>query len=77
MGSQKYSNPIELATPCRDAHVVGSYWVSNPIHLTVLAAKSEDYTTVPQHLYGGARLLSLRVGKKHTRLVFELCANNI
>ena len=41
---------IESATPCHDAHVVGSYWVSNPLHLTVLAAMSVDYTPAPQHL---------------------------
>ena len=41
---------IESATPCHDAQVVGSYRVSNPLRLTVLAAKSEDCTTVPQHL---------------------------
>ena len=41
---------IESATPCRDAQVVGSYRVSNPLCLTILAAKSEDYTTAPQHL---------------------------
>ena len=26
---------IEFATPCHDAHVVGSYRVSNPLRLTV------------------------------------------
>ena len=41
---------IESATPCHDALVVGSYRDSNPLHLTVLAAMSEDYTTAPQHL---------------------------
>ena len=41
---------IESVTPCRDAQVVGPYWGSNPLHLTVLAAMSEDYTTAPQHL---------------------------
>ena len=41
---------IESATPCHDAHVVGSYRVSNPLRLIVLAANSEDYTTAPQHL---------------------------
>ena len=38
---------IESATPSHDAQQVGPYRVSNPLHLTVLAAKSEDYTTVP------------------------------
>ena len=33
---------IEPATICHDAHVMGSYWVSNPLRLVVLAAKSED-----------------------------------
>ena len=41
---------IKSATPCNDAYVVRSYRVSNPLHLTVLAAMSEDYTTAPQHL---------------------------
>ena len=41
---------IESATPCHDAHVVGSYWVSNPLRLTILVAKSEDYTAAPKHL---------------------------
>ena len=41
---------IESATPCHDAQVVGSYRVSNPLNLTVLAAKSEDCTTATQHL---------------------------
>ena len=41
---------IESATPCHDAHVVRSYRVSNPLRLTVLASKSEDYTTAPQYL---------------------------
>ena len=57
---------IESATPCHDAQVAGLYWNSNPLHLTVLAAMSEDYTTAPQHLQsltstgqimGGTRLL--------------------
>ena len=41
---------IESATPCHDAHVVRPYRVSNPLRLTVLASKSKDYTTAPQHL---------------------------
>ena len=36
---------IESATPCHDAQVVGLYWGSNPLRLTILAAMSEDYTT--------------------------------
>ena len=43
---------IESATPCHDAQVVGPYWDSNPLRLTILAAMSEDYTTAPQHLQG-------------------------
>ena len=39
---------IESATPCHDAQKEGSYRVSNPLRLTVLAAKSEDYITAPQ-----------------------------
>ena len=42
---------IESATPCHDAQVVGPYRDSNPLHLTILAAMSEDYTTAPQHLH--------------------------
>ena len=41
--------PIESAT-CRDAQVVRPYRVSNPLRLTALTAKSEDYNTAPQHL---------------------------
>ena len=44
------ANMIESATPCHDAQVVGSCRVSNPLRLTVVASKSEDYTTSPQHL---------------------------
>ena len=40
-----------IVTPCHDAQVVESNRGSNPFHLTVLAAKSEDYTTVRQHVY--------------------------
>ena len=46
---------IESATPCHDAQVVGSYRVSSPLRLTVLAAMSEDYTTPPQHLHRSIR----------------------
>ena len=42
---------IEPATPCHDAQVVGFCRVSSPLRLTVLAAKSEDYTTAPQHFH--------------------------
>ena len=41
---------IESATPCHDAQEVGSSRGMNPLHLTVLTAKSEDYTAAPQHL---------------------------
>ena len=41
---------IEFASPYHDAQMVGPYRVSNPLHLTVLAVKSNDYTTAPQHL---------------------------
>ena len=47
---------IESATPCHDAQVVGLYWDSNPLRLTILAAMSEDYTTAPQHLQLGIEL---------------------
>ena len=36
---------MESVTPCHDAQVAGLYRDSNPFHLTVLASKSEDYTT--------------------------------
>ena len=41
---------IESTTPCHDAQVVGPCRNSNPLHLTGLAAMSEDYTTAPRHL---------------------------
>ena len=41
---------IEFVTSCHDAQVLESYRVSNPLRLTVLAPKSEDYTIVSQHL---------------------------
>ena len=41
---------IESATPCHDAQ--RCWWDLNPIHLTVLAAKSVDYNMAPQHLQG-------------------------
>ena len=36
---------IESAIVCHDAQLVGSYRVSNPLRLTVLATKSEVHTT--------------------------------
>ena len=36
---------IESATPCHDGQVMGSYRVSDPVRLAILASKSEDYTT--------------------------------
>ena len=48
---------IESATPCHDAQVEGPYCVSNPLRLTVLASKSEDYTTAPRHLQSCAVVL--------------------
>ena len=39
---------IGSVTPCHDAQVVEPYRVSNPVHLTVLTAKLEDYTTALQ-----------------------------
>ena len=41
---------IESATPCHDAQVVGSYRVSNPLRLIILASKSEDCITATQQL---------------------------
>ena len=47
--------PIEFAT-CHDAKVVvWPYLESNPVRLMVLAGKSEDYTTEPQHLQSVVR----------------------
>ena len=48
---------IESTTPCHDAQMVGSYRVSSPLCLTVLASESEDYATVPQNLSEGVVLL--------------------
>ena len=44
---------IGSAIPCHDAQVVGSYQVSNSLclTLTMLAAKSEDYTNASQHQF--------------------------
>ena len=41
---------IESMTPCHEAQVVVLYRVSNPVRLTVPAAKSVDYITASQHL---------------------------
>ena len=41
---------IESLTLCHDPQAVWPYQDSNPLCLTILAAMSEDYTTVPQHL---------------------------
>ena len=38
----------QSVTPCHEAQEVGPYQVSNPLCLTVMAVKSEDYTTAPQ-----------------------------
>ena len=46
----KFNRLIKSATPRHDAQVVGSYRVLNSLHLTVLAARSEDCTIAPQHL---------------------------
>lgn len=40
----------ESPTPYHDAQVAGIHLGSNPVHLTVLVTKAEDYTTAPQHL---------------------------
>ena len=47
---------IESTAPCHDAQVVRPYRVSNPLHLTVLTTKLEDYTTAPQRLQFPAQL---------------------
>ena len=42
---------IESAAPCHDTKVMGVERGSNCIRLTVLAAKSDDYTIVSRHSY--------------------------
>ena len=54
---------IEFATPCHDAQVVRSYRVSSPLRLTVLAAKSEDFTTTTTRCHntsegGGEKIMA-------------------
>ena len=41
---------IESVTACHDAQVLGPLWASNPLYLTVLIAKSEDYTLLPHNI---------------------------
>ena len=54
---------IEFETPYYEVPVVGLYQGLKPGSLTVLAAKSEDYTTAPQHLLApGSRIPSVRAG---------------
>ena len=57
---------IESVIPCHDTYVVGSYRVSNPLRLTALAAMSDGYTTVLQHL-----LALPGLPKKDTDLVWS------
>ena len=45
------SNLMESTDQCHDAQVVVSCMGWNPICLTMLAAKSGDYTATPQHLH--------------------------
>ena len=52
---------IESATSCHDTHMVGSYWLSNPLCLTVLAAKLEGYTMARQHLQSGFHFCQLQI----------------
>ena len=47
---------IESATPCHNAQVVRFLLGLNPLHITVLTSKSEDYTTAPQQLLWLARM---------------------
>ena len=44
------SRPNRVHDPCHDAQMVGSYHISNPLCVSVLATMPEDYTTAPQHL---------------------------
>ena len=67
---------IESVTPCHDSEVVGLYRDSNPLHLTILAVMSEDYTTAPQQGYGkplGKVRLTNRSGGILHCLVFVAC----
>ena len=41
---------MESAILCHDAQAVGFYVGSNPLRVSAVVAKSEDYTTVLQHL---------------------------
>ena len=56
MDHRNRADLIESAAPCHDSQVVGYYWGLNPPHLTVLTAKSEDYTTAA---YFGTMALKL------------------
>ena len=70
---------IESAIPCHGAQVVGSYQGSNPLHLTVLTSKSEDYTTAPQHLLSGIllqKILFVVFSFIFLNLVVVMCLNN-
>ena len=49
-GRRNRADLIESATPRHDAQVVESYPGSDPLQLSVLTSKSEDYTTALQHL---------------------------
>ena len=40
----------DFTTPRHEAQLVGFFLGSHPVRLTVLAAKSEDYTSTPQLL---------------------------
>ena len=52
---------IEYRTLRDDAKVVGLYLELNPVRLTILMEKSEDYTTAPEHLQ--CRSLKLLMAK--------------
>ena len=60
---------VECAAPCHDAQVVGLYRVSSPVYLTVMAAKSDDYTTVPRQLHITKVSLAYRYGRDKVHLV--------
>ena len=47
-GIAEIANRVRDATPCYDAQ--RCWWDLNPVRLTVLAAKSVDHNTAPQHL---------------------------
>ena len=44
------SDLMESMTPCHNAQVMRPYWVSSPVHQTLLAENSGDYAIALQQL---------------------------